>query len=134
MFEVAKSNSGETIAIIVKKDFMKEGVNFVSQEDFPLQLGISSYNKGDRIRAHFHPRREVKIDTIQEMVHVESGRLEVDLYDLNGVKIKTVGLSTGDTILFVNGGHGFRMHENVKLIEVKQGPYFGKNSDKKLLE
>jgi hypothetical protein len=134
MFEVVRSTAGEVVAIVVKKDFMKEGVNFVSEEDFPLQLGISCYKKGDRIRAHFHLKREVKIDVIQEVVHVESGSLKVDLYDSNGGKIRSVDLSTGDTVFFVSGGHGFQMCENVKLIEVKQGPYFGKDSDKKLIE
>ena len=68
------------------------------------------------------------------MVHIKSGRTVVNLYDLNGKKFKSVELSDGDTIFFVDGGHGFEMLEDTKIIEVKQGPYFGKDKDKRMIE
>lgn len=43
--ENIKSTDGKTIAIVVRKDFKKNGVNFISDPDFPLQLGISNYKK-----------------------------------------------------------------------------------------
>lgn len=132
--EKIKSADGKTIAIVVKANFGKYGVNFLSKEDFPLQLGISRYKEGDKIRSHLHIHKELVINKIQEVVHFESGRAMVNLYDLNGVKFKSIELSMGDTILFVDGGHGFIMLEDTKLIEVKQGPYFGKDKDKMMLE
>ena len=132
--EEIKSDDGEIIAIVVKRDFEKEGVNFISKQDFPLQLGISSYKKGDKIKAHFHIEKEITINKIQEVVHIKSGRTVVNLYDLNGKKFKSVELSDDDTILFVDGGHGFEMLEDTKIIEVKQGPYFGVEEDKIYLE
>jgi hypothetical protein len=131
--EEIRSGDGRIIAIVVKRDFEK-GVNFVSKPDFPLQLGISSYKKGEKIKAHFHMEKEIKIDKLQEVVHIESGRAVVDLYDLNGRKFKSVDLSADDTIFFVDGGHGFEMLEDTKIIEVKQGPYFGKDKDKRIIE
>lgn len=132
--EEIKSDDGTTIAIVVKKDFKKDGVNFVSKQDFPLQLGISNYTKGEEIKAHFHIEKGIRINKIQEVVHIESGRTVVNLYDLNGKKFKSVELSDGDTIFFVDGGHGFEMLEDTKIIEVKQGPYFGKDEDKRMIE
>ena len=132
--EEIKSDDGKIIAIVVKSDFKKEGVNFVSKEDYPLQLGISSYRKGGTIKAHFHIEKEIRINKIQEVVHIKSGRTIVNLYDLNGKKFKSIELSEGDTILFVDGGHGFEMLEDTKIIEVKQGPYFGKDKDKRMIE
>lgn len=132
--EKIQSTDGTTIAIIVRANFEKNGVNFFSKEDFPLQLGISHYKKGDTIRPHRHIDRELVIDKIQEIVHFESGRAIVNLYDLNGTKFKSIELSMGDTIFFVDGGHGFTMLEDTKLIEVKQGPYFGKDKDKVMIE
>jgi hypothetical protein len=128
--EEIKSDDGKTIAIIVKADFGKNGVNFVSKEHFPLQLGISSYKKGDKIIPHLHIHKKLVLDKIQEVVHFEKGRAIVNLYDVNGFNFKSIELSMGDTIFFVDGGHGFSMLENTKLIEVKQGPYFGKEKDK----
>ena len=131
--ENIKSNNGKTIAIVVRKDFKKEGVNFISKPDFPLQLGISSYKRGNKIKAHLHTEKEIKINKIQEIVHIESGKTIVNLYDLSGKKFKSVELLVGDTIFFVNGGHGFEMLEDTKIIEVKQGPYSGKDNDKRYI-
>ena len=132
--EEIKTDDGNMIAIVVKREFEKDGVNFVSEEDFPLQLGVSGYKKGDTIKAHLHIKKEIKINKIQEMVHIERGRIRVDLYDLNGKKFKSVELSDGDTIFFVDGGHGFKMLEDTKIIEVKQGPYSGVLDDKRYIE
>ena len=134
MMEEIKSDDGKIIAIVVKREFEKDGVNFVSKEDYPLQLGISSYKQGATIKAHFHIEKEIMVNKIQEVVHIESGRTVVNLYDLNGKKFKSVELSDNDTIFFVDGGHGFEMLEDTKIIEVKQGPYFGKDSDKRMIE
>ena len=131
--EEIRSDDGRIIAIVARRDFGKDGVNFVSKDDFPLQLGISSYRKGATIKAHFHIEREIKINKIQEVVHIESGRTRVNLYDLTGKKFKSVELSDYDTILFVDGGHGFEILEDTKIIEVKQGPYFGKDEDKRMI-
>jgi len=131
--EEIKSDDGKIIAIVVKRDFENDGVNFVSKPDFPLQLGIGSYKKRDTIKPHFHIEKEITINKIQEVVHIKSGRTIVNLYDLNGKKFKSVELSEGDTIFFVDGGHGFEMLEDTKIIEVKQGPYFGKDKDKRMI-
>ena len=132
--EEIKSDDGKIIAIVVKREFEKGGVNFVSKEDFPLQLGISSYKKEDKIKAHFHIEKEIKVNKIQEVVHIESGRTMVNLYDLTGKKFKSVELLAGDTIFFVDGGHGFEMLEDTRIIEVKQGPYFGIDKDKRIIK
>ncbi len=132
--EKIQSADGTTIAIIARAIFGKKRGNFFSQEDFPLQLGISHYKKGDKIRPHRHIDKELVIDKIQEIVHFESGRAIVNLYDLKGTKFKSIELSMGDTIFFVEGGHGFTMLEDTQLIEVKQGPYLGKDKDKAMIE
>lgn len=132
--EKIQSADGKTIAIIVRADFEKGGANFLSQEEYPLQLGVSRYKKDAKIKSHRHLHKKILIDKIQEIVHFESGRALVNLYDLNGVKLTSLELSMGDTIFFVDGGHGFIMLEDTKLIEVKQGPYLGKDKDKMMIE
>jgi hypothetical protein len=132
--EKIQSADGKTIAIIVREDFEKDGANFMSQEEYPLQLGVSRYKKGAEIQSHRHLHKKIVIDKIQEVVHFESGKALVNLYDLNGAKFKSLELSMGDTIFFVDGGHGFIMLEDTKLIEVKQGPYLGKGKDKMMIK
>jgi hypothetical protein len=130
MVEEIKSDDGKIIAVVVRREFKSEGVNFLSKKEYPLQLGISSYKKGDKIKAHLHIQREIRINRVQEVVHIESGRIVADLYDLNGEKFKSVELLTGDTIFLIDGGHRFEMLEDTKIIEIKQGPYLGRDKDK----
>ena len=132
--EEIKSNDGKIIAIVVKKNFDENGINFVSKKEFPLQLGVNSYKKEIKIKPHFHIEKDIMINKIQEIVHIENGKVIVNLYDLSGKKFKSVMLSMGDTIFFVDGGHGFEILEDTKIIEVKQGPYFGKDKDKRIIE
>ncbi len=132
--EEIKSSDGSTIAIVVTKSFNKTGMNFVSADNLPLQLGINSYKKGQEIKAHFHKSREIIVNNIQEVIYLKSGKALVRLYDLNKKLVKSITLSAGDLIFFVDGGHGFEMSEDTTFIEVKQGPYLGNGNDKELLE
>ena len=136
MVEVSKikSKDGKIIAIVVRKDFKKEGVNFISDPDFPLQLGISNYKKSEEIKAHFHIENEIKINKIQEIVYIKKGKTLVNLYNKEGFNFKSIELTSGDIIFFVEGGHGFKMIEETDIIEVKQGPYFGRDKDKRMIE
>ena len=43
-------------------------------------------------------------------------------------------LEAGDIIFLCQGGHGFDALEDLEMIEVKQGPYSGRASDKVLLD
>ena len=129
-----KSGDGTLIAIVIRKDFNPEGINFISKEDFPLQVGVSGYKKGSRIKPHVHLEKEIRINKVQEVIYVKKGSLRVDFYDLDADKFSSTTLSIGDTILFVDGGHGFEVLEDTEIIEVKQGPYSGKKDDKRFLE
>ena len=132
--EKIRSNNGSTIAIVVRKNFKKEGMNFLSEDIFPLQLGVNSYKKGYKIDGHFHQKREVMVDNVQEVIYFKSGKALVKLFDLNKKLVESISLSAGDLIFFVDGGHGFEMSEDTTFIEIKQGPYFGKDKDKDLIE
>lgn len=81
-----------------------------------------------------HLNRKITIMNLQELVYIKSGETLVNLYDSNGELFQSVNLSTGDLIFLVSGGHGFEMFQDTKIIEVKQGPYLGKDKDKVMFE
>jgi len=134
LLEEIKSSEGSTLAIVVRKGFNKEGVNFLSEENYPLQLGVNSYKKGHKIKGHFHKKRDFVISNIQEVIYFKTGSALVTLFDLNKKLVKSLELFAGDLIFFVDGGHGFEMFEDTTFIEVKQGPYLGNGEDKELIE
>jgi len=62
------------------------------------------------------------------------GVLQVDFYTEEREKVNDCILKSGDTIILVSGGHGFKVLEKLKVMEVKQGPYLGIEDDKIILE
>ena len=128
------SHKGVLIAVLIRNDFEGSGVNFVSEPDFPLQVAVSFYEKGKIIKPHVHMPRNIEISQVQEVVFMQSGKARITLYSEVGEKFKVLDVNGGDIIFFVSGGHGIEMLEDTKLSEVKQGPYAGKENDKKMLE
>jgi hypothetical protein len=131
--EEIRDGRGEILALIVRSGYRPDGVSFLSPSEWPLQLGVSTYLPSQVVRAHSHRPRRISIDSVQEVVHVDAGRIQVDFYDTGDHPAGTSDLSTGDTILFIRGGHGIRMLEETRIIEVKQGPYSGEADDKRYL-
>src|SRR5260370_7515876 len=56
---------------------------------------------------------------------MRKGKVRVDFYTQRQEYRKSRVLGAGDVILLIAGGHGFEVLEEVNMVEVKQGPYFG---------
>jgi len=126
--------NNKLFALIARKGPQPDGVNFFTRESNSLQLGFIKHEKGSQVKPHTHKRQKKVIEDVQEILHIEYGKAEVNIYDDNGEKIASSILNEGDTILLVCGGHGFKILEDSKILEVKQGPYHGFESDKEYLE
>ncbi|PIP31839.1 hypothetical protein COX24_01435 [bacterium (Candidatus Gribaldobacteria) CG23_combo_of_CG06-09_8_20_14_all_37_87_8] len=127
--EEIKSERGDTIAIIIRRDYGEEGINFVSEPGNPFQLGVLKHQAGYVVKPHIHNKILKKNKENQEFIFVVSGEVEADLYD-NERLIKTITLYEGDALLQTSGGHGFRVKKLSKLIEIKQGPFYGTEKEK----
>lgn len=117
------------LAIILRNDFDKDGIEFLTPEDFTQQLGYMKRDKGYEIDPHVHNPVERKIFYTYEVLYIKSGSVRTDFYSEEKEYIKSTVLKKGDVILLANGAHGFHMLEKSEIIEVKQGPYAGE-SDK----
>ena len=113
------------LAIIMQASFRPAGVNFCTPGNFSQQVAFIGHPKGKIIEAHVHNPVHRDVLTTQEVLHIRSGRLRVDFYDLDWKYIKSIILQAGDTIILVSGGHGFEVLDNLEMIEIKQGPYVG---------
>lgn len=126
-------HGGKLFAIILRSGFEMEGVNFFTPKDNPLQLGMLKYGKGTEIRPHIHKTSIREISKIQEVLHIMYGKIEASFYETTGGKVGSSILNAGDTVLLLEGGHGFKVLENSKILEIKQGPYLGPDEDKERL-
>ena len=118
----------ELLAIILYNNFHLDGVNFFTPEDFPQQVGFISKKTGEIIGAHTHKVVKREISLTQEVLIIRKGKIKVDFYDPKNNYFDSRILSSGDVIsLTGEGGHGYRVLEDVEMVEIKQGPYLGKD-------
>lgn len=125
-------HEGRVLAIILRAGRAESGVRFATGPDAPLQLGEIERPAGYLIPPHAHNLGKRVILETHEVLHVRSGVLQVDLYGSSKVPVVTRRLTEGDTILLMEGGHGFTCLTACRLLEVKQGPYLG-DADKTYL-
>jgi mannose-6-phosphate isomerase-like protein (cupin superfamily) len=121
------------LAIVVRSQFRREGIEFFTAPEYSLQLGYLKRGAGLVIPPHIHNPVRREVHETKEVLIVRSGRVRVDLYTNEREYLKSLVLEAGDVILLADGGHGFEMLEDCEMIEVKQGPYTG-DSDKTRFE
>jgi hypothetical protein len=115
------------IAIIIRAEFEKDGVEFFTPHNFSQQLGYMKRPKGYYIEPHSHRIVERKVSHTQEVLHVKSGKIKINLFANDQAFIQELIATKGDTILLATGGHAIEMMEESELIEIKQGPYLNDN-------
>ena len=116
---------GKLLAIIIRNDYTKDGVEFFTPNDFSQQLAYMKHPKGKRIDAHTHNVVPREVSYTKEVLVIRKGKLRVDFYEDNQTYIESHIVEQGDIILLAFGGHGFECREEVEMIEIKQGPYLG---------
>jgi hypothetical protein len=121
------------LALIIRASYVREGITFLTPNDYSQQLGYMNRRAGYRIAAHIHNAVPRAVTFTREVLFVKSGKLRADFYGDDGQYVESRILSAGDVILLAAGGHGFEMLEDSEMIEVKQGPYAG-DHDKTLLQ
>lgn len=119
------SREGILLGIIIRSSYQAEGIHFFTPGEFSQQLAYMHHPAGHEIQPHIHNHIERRVQYTQEVLLIRRGRLQVDFYDDNREFYRSEILGAGDLILLAAGGHGFKVLEEVEMIEVKQGPYLG---------
>jgi mannose-6-phosphate isomerase-like protein (cupin superfamily) len=115
----------QLLAVIISRDFHEPGIHFFTPNDLSQQLAYMRHPAGKVIDPHVHNPVSRNVHYTQEVLFIKSGRLRVDFYDNDQNYIESRILEGGDVILLATGGHGFEVLEEIEMIEVKQGPYYG---------
>ncbi len=112
------------LAIIIRQGVVPPGVHFMTDENNHLQVGKQLRKKGVVIKPHAHRIVPLQGEAfMQEVLCIESGRMCVDFYTTKGALVTQRELAQGDTILLIQGGHGFTMLDDCQFTEIKMGPY-----------
>lgn len=118
------------LAVIIPHDHVADGLNFITPESFSQQLAYMHHPVGKTIQPHIHKPLKREVNYTQEVLVIKRGKLRVDFYTPDEVYLMSRVLVAGDTILLASAGHGFEVIEEIEMIEIKQGPYGGKDDDK----
>ena len=117
-------NKKKMYALIVRNSYKKKkGVSFFTDDKATQQFGYMNHKKGYDILPHRHNKRFSKIELTTEVIIILDGILRVDFYSNKEKYLFSKKLYKDDLIMLSNGGHGFKVLKDVKMIEVKQGPY-----------
>jgi len=123
-FEVISWNE-QPLAYLIRAEMCPEETTFLTPNNLNFQVGFVVYPAGGEVKRHVHKKLERNITGTAELIMIKAGSCEIDIYNDDRELVATRSLSSGDIVLTVNGGHGFRMQEDTTLVEVKQGPYSG---------
>jgi hypothetical protein len=121
-FEIIAKDGAE-LCYIIRDELAPDTTTFVTPPHFKQQVGFVAYPAGGEVQRHLHLPLERHLVGTSEALVVRRGRCILDVYDDAKELVASREVKTGDLVLMVGGGHGFRMLEDTLLLEVKQGPY-----------
>ena len=85
----------ELLAIIIHPN-LDEGLNFVTPDESPIQLGFHNRKAGDEVLPHLHKDiKELKNIPSYEMFHITKGKASVNIFNSKKESVKEVILNEG---------------------------------------
>tara|TARA_B100001059_G_C17817861_1_gene576397 strand:- start:1626 stop:2045 length:420 start_codon:yes stop_codon:yes gene_type:complete len=115
---------------IVKPNMSNEGLNFVTNDEKSLQVGIWNYEKGKNLEPHFHNTYDRNADITSESVFITKGKILIKVYTKNLELVLEETLQAGEMIIQFYGVHEYIMLEDSIVVETKNGPYAGPDKDR----
>ena len=117
-------NNKKLLALIVRGKYRnKKGITFFTPNNSTQQFGYMKHKKKHIIKPHLHKKRVTKISFTTEVILILKGKLRVDFYNSSKKYLLSKVIKEKDIIMLVHGGHGFKVLNDVEMLEIKQGPY-----------
>ena len=116
-------DDGQLRALVVRHYFVPSQTTFVTPGHCNQQIGFVVYASGSTIPRHAHLQTERRIVGTTEVVLVRHGHCTAQIYTASKDILAEIQLQEGDLIFLNGGAHGFLIHADTVLLEVKQGPF-----------
>ena len=108
--------------IVSEKKTIKQGVNFLTPNNFTLQLGFIKHNSNTFIKPHTHKNYLRKIKKTTEILFIKNGSIRVDFYSKKKYLFSKI-VNKNKILILLEGSHGFKILKKCSIIEIKQGPF-----------
>jgi hypothetical protein len=132
---VIKDSSGNVLGRILKLgQLIREadhGATFLTMPHEDIQLGVLKHQAGREITPHVHNPMTRTVEGTTEVLLLLKGRMSVAFYSATDWELQTYQVYAGDVVMLLGGGHGFTVHEDVEVLELRQGPYLGRDKEKR---
>ena len=122
MMEIRDKNN-KLLAMIFSPNDYKDEKHFLTKDSNEFQIAQFNLDEATEIKRHIHKDQERKINKTSEVIIVNEGSLELEIYDEELKLVTKEIVNQGQVIALFNGGHGFKTLSKSKFLEVKQGPY-----------
>ena len=119
--------NGDLLAFIVNANKNEQAKNFYTENNLDMQVASFNLKKGENIDRHYHYKQNRNIQTTSEVIYVQEGNLEIEIYDNEKNFVDKLSAFEGMIIIIFDGGHAINIIEDSKFIEIKQGPYDPEN-------
>lgn len=127
----SKVEPSKILFSLLRFDQITEKRMDISPEDQFLQTSGRVLKKGFKVNAHKHNKLKRETNITQEAWVVLKGLISAKFYDLDDKVIFETTLSDGDCVTIFRGGHELSvLKDNTYFYEIKNGPYYGVESDK----
>jgi hypothetical protein len=136
MSEIVEIKEGDLVLAryIPSTAAWQDGLNFFSNDEDFIQVGIWGYGAGKELKAHIHNEVKREVLWTQEVLFVRTGKLRANIFDTNENKVAELEVNAGDVIILLRGGHGYDiLEEGTQVLEIKNGPYVGPDRDRRRL-
>ena len=110
------------MAVKCNVDDFSSGVNFFTDGNLGLQVGVLKHQGGTIIQTHEHKKILREVELTNEALIILSGKIKANFYYKRELVDSWV-CGPGDILLLLEGGHGFEIVEDACIIEAKLGPY-----------
>ena len=127
-------HGGTTYAEIIWANTSVEKTTFFSPPESSFQFGLLAHVAGYQEEPHYHKVVERTIGDLQQMFVMQRGVVDVQLFTDENRLFREVRLHPGDAIVLVHGSHAIKVVEDFQALSVKQGPFFGDETDKVVVE
>ena len=118
-----KSSNERLLALILRRNYFPNDINFISQPDNNLQIATMSRGKSKESKPHRHVDNVRTIVGTSEVIIVTRGKIQISIYDFDDKPLATYKLKKLDVVYFLEGGHSIKFGRNSRIYEIKQGPY-----------
>jgi hypothetical protein len=107
------------------------GLTFSSSPEDFIQVGLWNHPIDSILNSHIHNVHLKNTSRTSEALFVISGSIHADIYTDDCKLFESAIISAGELLVCLVGGHGYRiLAENTKVLEIKNGPYFGPEIDR----